>query len=908
MKKQIETKSAVQRQTPQEVHLADYMDILLRRKWVVISFFFIIVGITTTASFLATPQYEATAQILLGGQPTPMNPAGDTPQRLSEVNLFYQTQINLLSSKTLARTVIEKLELQKPFMANSEQSSFSAFASSLLPTKKDKTETERNSAQQNPQEGAGEESSLPETSSAPGTAVGPQIINWYLRNLRIDPIPDSSLVNVAFIGPDAKLITQIVNTHAKAAIQRAINRHQAQAKDALDWLKEQIARQKKEVEDSQRAIYNFKKQHNALTLEDNQIIFSQDLQEINSALTRAKSDRIVKEATYRKLQQILRTHGNVMQMPEFANDPVLLNLKNQLVRLVSQKIEMSTKYGPKHPKMIELSNGIDQIKKEINNEEDRVIKGIKTELDKAAAIEASINRSLDKQKQIAMSLGERAIEYDVLKQQADSTQDIYDFLLKQSEQLGLSSAISSSNMHIVDKAEVPVEPVSPRIMLNIFLSIMISLFVGTGLAFFLEYLDNTVKTPLDIAVKLDLPVLGMVPFHKALQDVKGKDLLLKDKTTPEENNTLPPPLYHISNRLPHELRSPADGLDGRVLIVESVTMNEGKTTVISQIASNLTDAGLRVLLVDCDFQRPSLEKLFHVSNGGGLGKSIDRIMSHHLNSGSLDSYSVDDLFFLISLKKSTGHLIIKSEDQTLVAYFQNGVLIHIQKKDNPENNRIGTMLLNGGFITTDQLNDALRRHQRTGQPLGYILVNAGYISREKLRGPLRLQIEEYLQKMFSWKKGNFTFKPGMVQIYENEKIFFEENYTPMINNLGRIESSKFIEKELFDHITGLEKENLYLLPAGSAYKLIGALNQILMKKIFEKLKHHFDVLLVDTPPLDAASGIESIFPLADGLVLVIKAGHLSFKIINGALNHLPQDKIIGAVLNQAKIDPHPYYY
>jgi len=269
---------------------------------------------------------------------------------------------------------------------------------------------------------------------------------------------------------------------------------------------------------------------------------------------------------------------------------------------------------------------------------------------------------------------------------------------------------------------------------------------------------------------------------------------------------------------------------------------------------------------------------------------------------------VDDLFFMISLKKLTGRLIVRSEDQTLVAYFQKGVLIHIQKKDNPENNRIGTMLLHGGFISPDQLNDALRRHRRTGQPLGYIFVNAGYISREKLRGPLRLQIEEYLQKMFSWKKGRFSFKPGMVQIYENEKIFFEEDYTPMIYNLGRLESSKFIEKELFDHITGLVKENLYLLPAGSAYKLIGALNQILMEKIFEKLKHHFDVLLVDTPPLDAASGIESIFPLADGLVLVIKAGHLSIKVINGALNHLPQDKIIGAVLNQAKIDPHPYYY
>jgi Mrp family chromosome partitioning ATPase len=98
------------------------------------------------------------------------------------------------------------------------------------------------------------------------------------------------------------------------------------------------------------------------------------------------------------------------------------------------------------------------------------------------------------------------------------------------------------------------------------------------------------------------------------------------------------------------------------------------------------------------------------------------------------------------------------------------------------------------------------------------------------------------------------------------------------------------------------------LPAGKSYKLIGALNQILMKKIFEKLKHHFDVLLIDTPPLDAASGIESLFPLSDGIILVVKAGNLSVKMLNGALNHLPEEKIIGAILNQAKINPQPYYY
>lgn len=879
-----------QRRDVKEAHLSDYLDILLRRKWIIISFFILIVGAVTAATFYMTPQYEATAQILLGGKPTPMNPLGDGSERVPERNLNYKTQVNLLSNRSLARKVIKDLELENIYALEVD-------ADTLWPNTSAKISEDP-------------VSQIPDLPVDENQAYefNAKVLDWYLRHLTVTPVRDSSLVNVSFRGPNKELITRIVNKHAQAAIQSAVYRHQSQAKDALDWLKAQIESQRMEVQTAERAIYNFKKKNNALSLENSQIINSQEIRELSSALTRAKSERITKQTVYLQLKNIVRNQKDVMSIPEISNDSVIENLRNQLVDLNSRQMEMGTKYGPKHPKMMELANRIKQVKREIQVEANRFKNTIKAELDRATAIERSITRTLKKQKEIAMSLGERTIEYEVLRQQAESSHDIYNFLLKQSEEIKLATAISSSNMRIVDKAEMPVIAVSPKKKLNILTAIFLSLFTGTGLAFFLEYLDNTVKTPMDVAIQLDLPVLGMIPYQKVMLNKDHNIALLEENKKDIDKEVIINPLYHIFNRLPAELRKPAEGLFGRALVVESVTMGEGKSTVVAQIAANLTDAGLRVLLMDCDFQRPKLDKLFNVSNGGGLGKSIDRIMSHNLTAGALDKYSVDDLFFLISLKKKSGHLLVKNEDQTFIAHFQNGLLIHLQNANSPENNRIGTMLLNGGFITKDQLNDALRRHKRTGQPLGYILVNAGYIGRDKLRGPLRLQIEEYIQKIFSWKKGNFTFKPGIIQIYENEKIFFEEDYRPLISNLGRIESSKFIEKELFSHIKSLSKENLYLLPAGSSYKLIGSLNQVLMKKIFEKLKQHFDVLLIDTPPLDAASGIESIFPLADAMVLVIKAGHLSVKVLNGAINHLPQDKIIGTILNQAKINTQPYYY
>jgi uncharacterized protein involved in exopolysaccharide biosynthesis/Mrp family chromosome partitioning ATPase len=884
------SRSTHDRPENQQAHLSDYLEILKRRKWIIISFFVLIVCSVSAVSFCITPQYEATAQILLGGKPTPMNLHGNSSERLPERNLYYQTQINLLDTPTLARMVINDLGLEKIFALENDIQDF-------LPNAIAKNQPDRSSS----------EVDTPIDQDA-AYKFSSKVLRWYQGHLNITPVRDSSLVNVGFSGPDSKLITRIANRHAEVAINVAIERHRSEAKDTVDWLKSQIESQKKEVQNSQRAIHEFKKKHNILSLEDRQTINSIEIQGLSGALTDARSERIKKEAIYHQLKTIIENNNDSMLMPEISNYSVIESLRNQLVDLKSRQLELGTKYGPKHPKMIELNNRVHQIRSEIMNESKRLQSSIKAELDRAAAIENEITSTLNKHKKAAISLGERAIEYEVLKHQAESSQDIYNFLLKQSEQQGLASAISNSNMRIVERAEVPLKPVSPKISLNILLAIFLSLFVGTGLAFFLEYLDNTVKTPMDVGTFLRLPVLGMIPVYKELKK-KEYNIPLLSNNDSAESNDMPAPLCHISTHLPTVLRKPEEGLFGKALIVESVTMGEGKSTVISRIATNLTEAGLRVLLVDCDFQRPSLNKIFKVAdNVGGLGKSIDRIMAHHFTQGTLNEYSVDDLFFLISLKKKTGNLLIRNEDQAFSAYFNNGVLIHIQDQNSPVKNRIGTMLVNGGFITKNQLDDALQRHQRTGQPLGYILVNAGYIGRDKLKGPLRLQNEEYIQKVFSWKKGFFAFKPGIISAYENEKIFFGEDYTPLITSLGRIEASRFIEKELFLSITMLNKDSLYLLPAGNSHKLIGNLNQVLMKKIFEKLRRHFDVVLIDSPPLDSASGIESIFSLVDAIVLVIKAGHLSVKILNGAINNLPQDKILGTILNQAKVSAHSYYY
>ncbi len=860
-----------------QAHLSDYLTILKRRKWFILLFWFLVMGLAAFYLFNQKQIYRATALIMIERKPSPANPLGETETRPgSFVNPYYTTEVNLLSHRALIQAVIQDLELDKYYISQLDEPlddnvSTTAASDSADPLKA-------------------------------------KVIAWYLKNLETEPVPESNLVNISFTGPDPGIITQVVNTHAQKAIENTVQLHQQRAKTALDWLKGQVDKQKKEVEATQREIYEFKKNNDLMITESRENIFSQEFTELNSALIKAKADHIARQAAYLQLDKVSNENLDTFLLPEISNDPAIQSLKSQLSELKSRQIEMSSKYGPKHPKMIELNSGINQVKEEINSEIARLRKTIKAESDRAASIEDLVTRQLEQKKKMALSLGEKVIEHDVLEQQAASARDIYNFLLKQAQEISLASVMSSSNIRVIDPAETPMRPVQPQVLIGLFIAACLGLFTGTGLAFFLEYMDNTLKTPTDVTARLGMPVLATIPYYKAMKK-KNYQITYNEESKKRKKELIADPLSHISSRLPAELPLSGENYHGRVIAVESVTMGEGKTMVVAKIASNLTDAGLRVLLLDTDFQRSTIKKMFAIRNGSGLESTINKIQSLQIGGGNLKDFSIDDLFFLILLKRLNGQLIVRNDDQIISAYFQNGQLLHIQNNNNPNANRIGTMLLKGNFISKDQLRNALQRHSRTGQPIGYILVNSGFISRENLRGPLRLQMEEHIQKIFSWKSGQFAFKPELMRIYENERIFFGEDYSELINNLGRTEGSKIVEKMIFNDIVSTKNENLYVLPSNSSTKKpISRVNRSLLKRLLEIVKQRFDVVLIDTPPLDSQMGVESIFTFVDGVIVVISAGNLSYRIINNAIKTLPQDKIIGAVLNKVKTKPNHYSY
>jgi Mrp family chromosome partitioning ATPase len=571
---------------------------------------------------------------------------------------------------------------------------------------------------------------------------------------------------------------------------------------------------------------------------------------------------------------------------------------------------MAANFGPKHPRMIDIDSRVNQIEQELTREIQRLKRAIKAELDRALAYEKSIQQTLNAQKHEALSLNEKDIKYDILRQESQSNQQIYDSLLKQAKELGLVSGSEHSNISLVDEAEVPLVPVRPKTFLNILLSIVVSMFMGPFLAFFLEYMDRTIKTPEDVQRRLGLSVLGLVPYDKTAREKKNPVLLKNHTSVNKKKYTNGYPLENISGPLMQNLHVMQQEAYGQVLFIQSATSGEGKTTVLANSALKLARNGIRVLMIDADSFNPSLHNMFNVKNKGGLIDIMAGILSQRLSRGKLETYSVDDLFFLVSLQKLSGTLTITNNSQTTTSQFENGRLLHIQALNGSSSNRLGTMLVRRGLLSESQLGDALSHHELTRQPLGYILINAGYLTQEQLQGPLRLQTEENLQKLFSWKNGTFVFTPESIKPYQDEKIYFGEDYTPIIHRLGRLAGSRFLESEVFSQIHPVYETNVSLLPSGTAsIKPHGPVYMTLFAKFLDIVKRYFDIILIDTPPVLEMPDVAPLSSLGEGAVFVVKAGNLSFKITNEAVTALKEANvnILGAVLNQVKLEKKDYF-
>jgi capsular exopolysaccharide synthesis family protein len=572
-------------------HLVDYLRILHKRRLTALSAFLIVVVAVTVYSFTATPIFEARTRLLIeSDNPNVLNFKEVIDEQGTKAD-YYQTQYNILQSRALARKTLDTLQLwgDTRFASGGD-----GWFGGLL--------------------GRRVSAAGPSTSSGQGpggaeTVEQSRAIDRFLRNLTVSPIRNSRLVDVKYRLDDPALASRIVNAVAKNYIEQDLEYKFVASKGASDWLGERLAEQRTQVEKAETALQRYREQNDAISLQDRENIVVQKLSDLNGAVTQAKTDRFQKEALYKQLQSLTQDPAALDSFPAILGNTYIQQQKAELAQLQRQYSQLSEKLGEKHPDIIRVRTGISMAQTKLDVEVAKVVQSVRNEFQAALAKENSLIAALNQQKGEAQAMNRKAIDYGVLERDVQSTKQLYESLLQRAKETGVSTELKTSNIRVVDEAERPRTPVSPKKTLNLSLALVAGSFLAFGLTFFFEYLDSRIKTPDEITTYLGLASLGMVPALRP--DASGG-------SDPLISRGVPPNFAEAMRAIRTNVLFSSTEEGSRSLVVTSTGPGEGKTLVAANLAISLAQAGQRVLLVDADMRRPRVHTMFNQRQEPGL--------------------------------------------------------------------------------------------------------------------------------------------------------------------------------------------------------------------------------------------------------------------------------------------------
>ena len=334
----------------------------------------------------------------------------------------------------------------------------------------------------------------------------------------------------------------------------------------------------------------------------------QKLADLNDAVTKAKMERIEKEAQYNQLLSIRNGGGDLDSFPAILASGYIQQLKTELATQQAERQQLRQRFGDKHPTMVKLAVAIDAAQTKLDAEIANVVQSVRNEFLAAQSQEQSLTEALNIQKTTALAQNRKEIEYGVLQREVTTNRQIFDGLLQRAKEAGISGDLQASNVRVVDQAEVPRSPVLPQHRSDLMLGLAAGLALAIGFALVLEHLDNRIKTPDEIAEHLSLPCLGLVPR------------IAKGKLTgvPLINNGVPPNFAEAFKGVRTNVQFSSAHEGSRSLVVASTGPGEGKTLVSTNLAIALAQMGQRVILIDADMRRPTVHELLGERQEPGL--------------------------------------------------------------------------------------------------------------------------------------------------------------------------------------------------------------------------------------------------------------------------------------------------
>jgi capsular exopolysaccharide synthesis family protein len=568
------------------VSLATYWHTLLKRRWTVATIAIIVTTIVAIVSFKMQPIFKATARVQVESQTPLIQSIEELFQKDTADDTFVQTQIQILKSENLAWRTIEQLQLAGILIKPKQMAQ-------ILPEKRKV-----------------------------------RLIDAFKKKLTVELTPKTRMLAVSFEDPDPQLAAQVSTSLVTNYIDYSFREKYDATRQASAWMEQQLDELKAKVESSQQALVGYEREHQIVNTGDNKgSMQEQMLSDMGRDLTAAKSDRLQKESLY---QEVV---ANRDQLATLVHDDLLQKLEERSADLQDQYNEAVSQYGPQFPKAIRLKGEIDGIRSQIATEQTRVLARIRKDYTATVTREKLAAGAVAAQKEVVGAQNQLLIQHNILQHEFEGNQQLYQSLMQRLKNATVSAGLQSTNIHLVDAALAPGEPVRPKKALNIALGFLAGVVLGVMFAFAQEGLDHSIKTAEEVESLLMTPVLAVVPLQRGTESAKwaiaGRKWALR-RHGEESRQTANQSVALCISKNPQSVLAEAYRAlrtsvllslavnPPKLILVTSAQAGEGKTATALNLAQSLAQRKGQVVIVDGDLRKGGIAKVLGLENDKGI--------------------------------------------------------------------------------------------------------------------------------------------------------------------------------------------------------------------------------------------------------------------------------------------------
>jgi succinoglycan biosynthesis transport protein ExoP len=598
--------------------LRDYLFIVLKRKWLILSLCLVVTSLVAVQMFRQPSIYEADATIRIEQRTQNVLQTRDFVLNAQPDANFWGTQIKLLESPTLARQVALSLDLQHNpnfFGSQAQGGIFTALRRMFSGEKKPPATPSSAPGNLNV---VGEEQLKDEPLSPEELAALEPYEDAIIGAEKVEGIVGTNLFVIKYRHTDPEMAQKIANALADVFQANNVERTTQNSTKAEDLLARSIAEYQEKIRHDTEALFNFAREKGLPpTPEPTLNVEGQRLADLSKQLLDAENERKSANAVYLSA----KNSKDLYEIPEVQKSERIGKIQGRIAELKEKLAALRVKYTAEWPEVKETEASIKRLESELDKAANESVGTLKAKYDAALGHENSIREMYVKQRGITDQQTRDQIEMAAYSQRLETNKQYLNTLLQKKREVEIAQGDKGSEVRIENYSRIPRSPVGPARFRNVLIALALSLVAGIGLAFLLDFLDDTVKSIDDIDRYIHLPALAMIPASRGAARLKG---IPQANPAPGESTALAmiddvrSPIAESYRHLRTSLLLSSAGQPPKTILVTSSQPSEGKTTTAINTAFMLAQTGAEVLIIDCDLRRPRLHTQFEVTNSKGL--------------------------------------------------------------------------------------------------------------------------------------------------------------------------------------------------------------------------------------------------------------------------------------------------